>query len=165
MTDRKTDGIGLTRWRDLAVVAVVAAALGYLLLRWNYQRLPPMPRLAGLPAAVIGVGEAVFGWGLRNRIRGRGTRRVDPLAAARAVAAAKATSLAAAAFGGLWIGVIGYVLPLASDVTAAAGDRTTAVIGLICALLMLAGGLFLERCCRTPDNPDSDNNRPDSAAE
>lgn len=164
MTDRKTAGIGLTRWRDLAVVAVVAAGIGYLLLRWNYQRLPPMPRLAGLPAVLIGIGEAIFGWGLRNRIRGRGTRPVDPLAAARAVAAAKATALAAAAFGGLWIGVIGYLLPLAGEVTAAADDRTAALIGLICAVLMLAGGLFLERCCRTPDDPDVDSDRPDSAA-
>ncbi|MDQ6658016.1 MAG: DUF3180 domain-containing protein [Actinomycetota bacterium] len=165
MIDRQSDGIGLTRWRDLAVVAVVATVLGYLLLRWNYQRLPPMPRLAGLPAAAIGVGEAVFGWGLRNRIHGRGARRVDALAAARAVAAAKATSLAAAAFGGMWFGVIGYVVPLARDVAAAASDRTTAILGLLCALLMLAGGLFLERCCRTPDQPDLDDDRRDSAAE
>lgn len=156
------DGMGLTRWRDLAVVALVAAVIGYLLVRWNYHRLPPLPTAAGVIAGVIGVGEAIYGWGLRSRIRdaGRtGKEPVEPLLAARAVAVAKATALAAAALGGLWIGVLGYTLPMAGDVVAAAHDRTTALIGLGCAVAMLAGALFLERSCRTPDEPRRDETR------
>lgn len=150
-------GIGLTRWRDVATVAVVAAVIGYLLVRWNYHRLPVLPRYAGVPAAVIGIGEGIAGWGVRNRIRGRGAA-IAPLSVARTVAVAKASSLAAAAFGGLWVGLLAYVVPLSGEVVAAAGDRTTAVIGLIGAVVMLGGGLVLERCClRPPDNrPEGD---------
>ncbi|WP_029136294.1 DUF3180 domain-containing protein [Nakamurella lactea] len=156
MAGQQQQGIGLTRWRDLAVVAVIAALAGYLLVRWNYHRLPPLPRLAGLPAAVIGIGEGIAGWGLRGRIRGRGAA-IAPLSVARALTVAKATALAAAAFGGLWIGLLGYVLPLSGEVVAAAGDRTTAVIGVVGALVMLAGALLLERgCVRPPDQPDKD---------
>ncbi len=160
--DNPDTGMGLTRWRDITAVTVIAGLLGYLLLRWNYQRLPALPLLAGLPAAVIGVGEAIVGVGLRNRIRStRGDRApIDPLSAARAVAVAKATALAAAALSGLWLGALIYLLPQADRVTAAAGDRTSAVIGLLSAAVMLAGGLFLERCCRTPDDPDEQPSGP-----
>lgn len=174
------NGIGLTRWRDLALVALTAAVIGYLLLQWNYHRLPALPRLAGMPALLIGLGEAGYGWTLRTRInqpgwtnrrertdrRGRRSspgqlsRPVEPLAVARAVLVAKATALAAATFTGLWLGVLVFLLPLAGEVSAAAGDRTSAVIGVVSALVMLAGALFLERCCRTPDPPDPQDANP-----
>src|SRR6478735_10770484 len=112
------DRMGPTRWRDMAVVCLVAAVAGYLLVRLSYSRIPPLPRLAGLAAALVGIGEAVAGFGLRRRIRppehsaGRvDTRKpVPPLTAARAVMAAKATSLAGAALTGLWAGLLLYVL-------------------------------------------------------
>src|SRR6478672_13914530 len=102
--------MGFTRPRDLAAVAIVAAALAYLVVRLNYQRMPPLPRLAGLAAALVGIGEAFAGFGLRSRIRprerasgGASTRKpVAPLTVALAVMAAKATSLAGARDGGLW---------------------------------------------------------------
>lgn len=152
---RDGDGsMGLTRWRDLALVAVVAGVIAYLAVRWSYQRLPGLPSLAGLPALVIGAGEAVYGLNLRRRIRdtGPGRRPVDGLSVARAVVVAKATALAGAAVGGLWLGVLAYVVPEASTLAAAAVDRTSAVIGLGCAIAMAAGALWLERSCRAPDD-------------
>lgn len=152
---RGGDGsMGLTRWRDLALVAVVAAVIAYLAVRWSYQRLPGLPSLAGLPAVVIGAGEAIYGLGLRRRIRDTspGRRPVDGLSVARAVMVAKATALAGAAVGGLWLGVLAYVVPEAFTVSAAADDRTSASIGLGCAMAMAAGALWLERCCRAPDD-------------
>lgn len=149
--------IGLTRWRDLAVVCLVAAVAGYLLVRVSYARIPPLPRLAGLLAALVGVGEAVAGLGLRRRIRppeqtsGAPARRpVEPLTAARAVMVAKATGLAGAALGGLWLGLLGYVLPSWSDFAAAQADGITGLIGLAGAVIMVAGALFLERSCLVP---------------
>lgn len=146
--------MGLTRWRDLALVALVAAVIGYLAVRWSYQRLPGLPALAGLPALVIGAGEAVYGLGLRRRIRDSrtGRRPVDGLSVARALVVAKATALAGAAVAGLWVGVLGYVVPAATTVAAAGSDRTSATIGLGCAIAMTAGALWLERCCRAPDD-------------
>jgi hypothetical protein len=147
-----------TRPRDLVAVAAVAALVGYLLIRLNYGRIPPLPRLAGVAAAIPGIAEAIFGYGLRVRIRERrrpdGSARlpVPGLTAARAVMAAKATSLAGAAFGGLWLGLVGYVLPIAGRVLAARSDALTAAVGLSGSVVMLAGALYLEFCCRAPRN-------------
>jgi hypothetical protein len=153
---RPQHGIGLTRWRDLIAVAALAVLIGYLLLRLNYHRLPALPKLTGIPAAVIGVGELIGGIGVRNRIRGKGAA-IAPLSVARTVAVAKASALAAAAFGGLWLGALGYLVPLSGEVVAAADDRTAGLIGLIGAVVMLAGALVLERCCLAPpDEPPPD---------
>ena len=147
----------------MAVIAVIAAAIGYLLVRLNYGALPSLPRLAGVTAALLGIGEAIAGWGLRGRIRSQDDHRegargatapsrppVPPLTAARALAVAKASALAGAALLGLWAGVIGYVAPRAGVTSAAASDTGTAVLGAVCALILIAGALFLEYCCRVP---------------
>lgn len=162
--------MGLTRARDIAVVAVVAAVLSYLLVRFNYHRMPRLPQFAGLAAAVLGVAEAGYGYVLRQRLRRSADRRpggpsagaastgwsdrVDPvpaLTAARALMAAKATALAGAALAGLWVGVLLYVLPSWSIVAAAQSDGVASLIGIAGSAVMVAGALFLERCCRTPD--------------
>lgn len=147
----------------MAFVAVVSAAIGYVLVRLNYGALPPLPALAGLTAALLGIGEAVAGWGLRGRIRSRddehlasALRRtpVPPLVAARALAVAKASALAGAALLGLWAGVLGYVWPRSAVTSAAASDTGTAALGALCAVILIAGALFLESCCRVPqDDP------------
>ncbi len=151
--------MGFTRARDLLAVAAVGVVVGYLLVRLSYQRLPPLPRYAGVPAALLGIGEAVAGWGLRDRIRrsgrpsgdGAAAKPVEPLTAARAVITAKATSLAGAALAGLWVGLLLYVVPSWSDLAAARADGITGIIGLVGAVVMVAGALFLEYCCRAPD--------------
>jgi len=154
--------LGFTRVRDLLAVGLLAAIAGYVLVRLNYGRMPVLPRLAGVVAALVGLAEAVAGWGLRSRIRAAAhprrpddppARPVPPLTAARAVLAAKATSLAGAAFAGLWLGLLAYVLPASDDVAAAGADTVTALIGLVGALVMVAGALFLEHCCRIPAEP------------
>jgi hypothetical protein len=151
------DRMGLTRWRDIVVVCLVAAVAGYLLVRVSYSRIPPLPRLAGLLAALLGVGEAVAGFGLRRRIRpaerapgAPAHRPVEPLTAARAVMVAKATVLAGAALAGLWLGLLGYVLPSWSAFAAAQSDSITGFVGLAGAVVMVAGGLYLERSCVAP---------------
>ena len=154
--------MGYTRWRDLAVVALISAVVGYLIVRLNYQRMPPLPRLAGLFAALVGIALAVAGWGFRSRIRppqgAAGARParppVPPLTAARAVMTAKATALAGAALGGLWFGLLVYLVPSWSEVTAAAADGVTGILGLAGAMVMIGGALFLEWCCRAPDQSD-----------
>jgi hypothetical protein len=155
----ETGRMGFTRARDLIAVAAVAAVVGYLVVRLSYQRLPPLPRFAGVPAALLGLGEAVAGYNLRKRIRRRDgngrdpvtVRPVEPLTAARAVMTAKATSLAGAALAGLWIGLLVYVVPSWSTLVAARADGITGIIGLAGAAVMIGGALFLEHCLRAPD--------------
>jgi Protein of unknown function (DUF3180) len=150
--------MGFTRARDLVAVLAVAAVVGYLLALLSYQRIPPLPRFAGVAAALLGLSEAVAGFGLRSRIRPRGPssavaqprKPVPPLTAARAVLTAKATSLAGAALAGLWAGLLVYLLPSWSVLAAARSDGITGIVGLLGALIMIGGALFLEHCCRAP---------------
>ena len=144
-----------TRARDLIAAGAVAAVLVNLPLRLSYGAVPLLPRLAGLPLLAFAAAEVVLGTTLRARIQHKpGTRPVPALTAAKAVALAKASSLAGAITVGAWLGVFAYVQPLRSQVPAAASDTVTASIGVMCAGALVAAGLWLEYCCRTPDFPD-----------
>jgi hypothetical protein len=143
------------RPRDLVVTALVVAVVVHLLVRLTYGSLPAFPLSAGLPLAVLGVAEAIGGSALRSRIRDRsGARPVQPLVAARAVLVARASALAGAVMTGVWAGLLAYVAPRSGDVAAAAGDTTAAALGVVGALVLVGGGLWLQHCCRTPDDPD-----------
>ncbi|MHA6796905.1 DUF3180 domain-containing protein [Pseudonocardia bannensis] len=144
-----------TRVRDLVVAGLVAALLANLLVRLSYGSLPAFPAAAGVTLGLLGLAEVVAGNVLRARIQRRpGARPVQPLVAARAVLVAQASALGGAVVAGLWAGLLSYVLPRSAEVDAAAGDATAAGIGLLCAIGLVAGALWLERCCRTPDDPD-----------
>ncbi|AZI58915.1 DUF3180 domain-containing protein [Nakamurella antarctica] len=165
---RDDDGrMGLTRWRDLAAVSVLATLASYALVRWQYGNLPQLPRFAGISAALVGLGEAAAGFTMRSRLGTRGnsslapnraqlpTRTpIPPLVAARALMVAKATALAGAGVVGLWLGLVLYVTPHAADLRAASADSATGTIGLVGALIMVAGALWLERSCVAPPQQD-----------
>jgi hypothetical protein len=143
------------RPRDLVVTALVVAVVVHLLVRLTYGSLPAFPLSAGLPLAVLGMAEAIGGSALRSRIRDRsGARPVPPLVAARAVLVARASALTGAVMTGVWAGLLAYVAPRSGDVAAAAGDTTAAALGVVGALVLVGGGLWLQHCCRTPDDPD-----------
>lgn len=148
-----------TRQRDLFAVALVTAVLVNLLVRLTYGSLPELPLFAGATIGALGAAEAIGGSMLRARIRRRpGTRPVQPLVAARAVLLAKASSLAGAIMTGVWGGLLAHVLPLAGDIAAAGGDALAGTVGIVCALGLVAGALWLEHCCRTPDDPGEEPN-------
>jgi hypothetical protein len=149
-----------TRPRDLFGAGLVAALVVAVLVRLTYGSLPSFPALGGATLGVLGIAEAIAGSALRARIRRRpGTRPVQPLVAARAVLVAKASALAGAIMAGAWLGLLVHVLPQAADVSAAAGDTAAAAVGLGCALVLVGGALWLEHCCRTPDDPEQDDGR------
>lgn len=162
-----------TRSRDLLLVAGVALLAAYLLVRIAYGSLPVLPRLAGISAAILGIGEAVAGFIIRARLQvGRRSDSrpavgglpgrfgelgpLPPLVGARAVMVAKASSLGAAGLAGLWAGLLLYVAPLSSSLLAAGADTATGMIGLVCALVLLGGALWLERCCVSPEESDDE---------
>ncbi|MFP5071789.1 DUF3180 domain-containing protein [Pseudonocardia nantongensis] len=146
-----------TRYRDLGGIAVVATLLGNILVQLTYSYLPGLPVAAGVTVGLLGVAEIVGGVLLRRRIEHRhGAPPVPALVAARAVLLAKASSVGGAVLTGLWAGVLLHTLPRASVVVAAAADSVSAGIGLVCALLLVGGALWLEHCCRAPDDRDDD---------
>lgn len=153
-----------TRPRDLLAIAVVMALLTNLGVRLAYGSLPGIPLLAGATLGVLGPAEALAGNALRARIRRRpGTAPVQPLVAARAVLVAKASSLAGAVMAGAWTGLLAHVLPRTAELSAAVDDSLAGGVGLVCALALVAGALWLEWCCRTPDEPGDDPRRQSSA--
>jgi hypothetical protein len=146
-----------TRVRDLAVAAVVAGLLGYLLVRGYYGSLPAMPWTPSVALAGLAVLEGGLARTTRSRIARRpGTKPVEPLVVARLVALAKATALVGAVLLGAWAGALAYTF-LARDRLAAAGrDAQISAIGLLVALVLVAAALWLEQACRTPDPPEDD---------
>lgn len=151
-----------TRARDLATAGVFTAVVVYLAIRLLYGKLPPLPTFAGVTLAVLAVVEATLGSSLRARIRrmydgkpGAG-KPLQPLTAARAVALAKASSLLGAIMLGAWLGVLGYLLPRRTELSAAADDLPSAIIGAVCAAALIAAALWLEYCCRAPRDQDEE---------
>ncbi|MFI9008979.1 DUF3180 domain-containing protein [Actinosynnema sp. NPDC053489] len=146
-----------TKPRDLLAAGLVAGLLAHLLLRLSYDTLPPLPTFAGFTLLVIAVVNLWLAFSLRARIlRKPGARPVEPLTAARAVAFAKASSLLGAIMLGAWAGVLVYVLPARDEFDAAAHDVVSGIVGAVCSVALIGAALWLERCCRTPDDPHLD---------
>jgi hypothetical protein len=144
-----------TRAWDLLSVGVIAAVVVYLAVKLLYGKLPPLPPFAGITLAVLAVVEGVLGSSLRNRIRHpEQGRPLQPLTAARAVALAKASSLLGAIMLGAWLAVLVYLLPRRGELAAAADDLPSAIVGAVCAAVLIGGALWLEYCCRAPRDPD-----------
>ena len=133
----------------------MAAAVVFLVSRLTYGDLPPLPLLAGATLLLIAVVDVVLAAVLKPRVRRKpGVEPIESLTAARAVALAKASSLAGAIMAGVWIGLLGHLLPMLSTVEAAQSDTFAAVVGLISAAALIGAGLWLEHCLRNPDDPD-----------
>ncbi|MGW0039573.1 DUF3180 domain-containing protein [Gordonia sp. NPDC003376] len=149
-------GLGPTKPFDLAVIVVIVGITAWILVRYNYSSLPPLPTLAGIVLYILAVIEAVTGFVVRARVEGRQVGRargqLHPLTAARVVALAKASSILGAIATGLWAGLLVFLLTR-HGVTAAEHDTPAAVIGLIGGVVLTAAALWLEFCCRTPDDP------------
>lgn len=106
---------------------------------------------------LIAVLDLVLAVNLRPRVKRRaGYEPVEAITAARSVALAKASSLAGAIMSGVWIGLLVYLLPKLALFEAARSDVTSAVVGLISAAGLIAAGLWLEHCLRSPDKHDDD---------
>jgi hypothetical protein len=149
--------VRFTKPRDLLAAGLVAGLLAHLLIRLAYDTLPPLPTFAGFTLLLIAIVNLWLAFSLRARIlRKRGARPVEPLTAARAVAFAKASSLLGAIMLGGWAGVLIYVLPARGQFQAADHDVVTGIVGGGCAALLIAAALWLERCCKTPDDPHLD---------
>lgn len=146
-----------TGWRELLPTYLVVALAGYLATRLSYGVLPPLPLFAGITLLALAVVETVMGFTLKARIERRpGTTPVQPLVAARAVTLAKASAVAGAVMAGVWTGLLGYLVPRLSELTAAADDTPGAALGLICAAALMAAALWLQHCCKAPRNDDDE---------
>jgi Protein of unknown function (DUF3180) len=149
-----------TNFATLAVAALASAALAWLTIStwyWNIPRLPWLP-------AVTLLALAVFEFALAQQTRARIERRpgrppVEPLAVARYVVLAKASSLAGAIFVGFTAALTIWLLLEAGGSApneSASNDLPAAILSLIASIALVGAALWLERACRVPEQPDQE---------
>lgn len=155
MARSQNEKMQFTKTRHLIGAALVAAVVAYFGARMGYGGLPPLPTFAGATLLLIAVVNGALAVTLRPRVQHRpGTEPVDSLTAARAVALAKASSIAGALMGGVWLGLLAFLLPLLNIVEAARSDSASSLVGLISAAALTGTGLWLEYTLRNPDEPE-----------
>ncbi|MFI9505850.1 DUF3180 domain-containing protein [Nocardia sp. NPDC052566] len=149
-----------TRVLDLVANVVVAALIAWVGTRMMYSAFPPISIYAGASLYPVSAIELVLGFVIRNRINehriGDGPHQLHPITAARAVALAKASAQVGSLAAGVWLGFLCWVFPQRGTLRAAAADVSGATVGLLAGLLLVAAALWLEYCCRAPDDPTDD---------
>jgi hypothetical protein len=142
---------------SLLIIAAVSAVAAWTAFRLSFSTMPPLPWSAVPALALLAIGEFLLGRNIGPRLQGRpGARPIQPMSIPRVVALAKASSAAAAAFGGLAIGAAIYTLPSLAR-PAARHDALAATFTAVAAIVLGAAALYLERCCRAPKPPEDDD--------
>jgi hypothetical protein len=152
--------MGPTRKRDLSVATLIAAVAGHILVIGLYRWFPPLTLWTGLSLLLVGAAEAGWGFYIRSKINageiGLGRDRVHPLAVARSVVIAQASAWVGAVVLGWWIGVVVYLLPRRGVIRVAGEDTAGAVVAALSALALVIGALWLQHCCKSPQDQSDD---------
>ncbi len=152
------------RRRDLLVVAAGLALGSWLLVRAAYGELPGLDWWLPVPVGVLALAEALGARTLRARLAAERDRRprpgrpspaaaarpVEPLLVARLAVLAQASANEGAVFAGCWAGLLLHTVPALGRLTAAAGDTTTGVLGVVLSAALVGAALWLEHECRVP---------------
>ena len=149
--------MGPTRRRDVTAAVIGAAILGYLLVLLLYRWFPPITVWTGSSLLVVAVAEALWARYVRTKINdgeiGDGPGWLHPLSVARSVVVAKASAWVGALVLGWWVAVLVYLLPRRSWLRAAAEDTPGAVVAAVSALALVVAALWLQHCCKSPQDP------------
>lgn len=148
--------MGPTRRRDLAAAAIGAAVAGYPMVLVLFR---------SFPRSRCGPGCHCWGCDRRGAVgplrksqdqrwRDRdGSGQLHPLAVARSLMVAKASAWVGALVLGWWIAVLVYLLPRRSWLRVAAEDMTGALVAAASALALIVAALWLQHCCKSPQEP------------
>ncbi len=154
--------MGPTRKRDLTAATVLAAIVGYLLVALTYRWFPPITLLTGVSLLAVAIAEGGWAFYIRAKISdgeiGDGPGWLHPLAVARSVLIAKASAWVGALVLGWWVGVLVYLLPRRSTLKVAGEDTAGAVVAAVCALALVIAALWLQHCCKSPEEPPDNAN-------
>jgi hypothetical protein len=149
--------MGPTRRRDLTAAVIGAAILGYLLVLPLYRWFPPITVWTGSSLLAVAVAEALWARYVRTKISngeiGDGPGWLHPLSVARSVVVAKASAWVGALVLGWWVAVLVYLMPRRSWLRAAAEDTPGAVVAAVSALALVVAALWLQHCCKSPQDP------------
>jgi Protein of unknown function (DUF3180) len=149
--------MGPTRRRDLTAAVIGAGILGYLLVILLYRWFPPITVWTGSSLLAVALAEALWARYVRTKISngeiGDGPGWLHPLSVARSVVVAKASAWVGALVLGWWVAVLVYLLPRRSWLRAAAEDTPGAVVAAVSALALVVAALWLQHCCKSPQDP------------
>ncbi|MDF5758917.1 DUF3180 domain-containing protein [Spongiactinospora sp. TRM90649] len=148
-----------TRPAVLVAVLAVVGLLTWLILQRSYSILPNVPWTAIPTMLLLAIGEVVSAVATRNRIQRKpDTKPVEPLAVARLAALAKASAYAGAVFGGVFAGFVLHVIEFLEQ-EVPQRDFFVAGGSLLACVLLICAALFLEYCCRIPEDDRDDQPR------
>lgn len=156
MTERP--GMRRTGPGDLAVPFLVVAVTVYVLLRYSYDSLPPLQLLVPVPIAGLGAAELVAARRVRMAVRHDPTAKpMTAIVIARCVALGKASSLVGAGVAGAAVGLVARLLPDIRAVRIADDDARVGGLLLAATIVLVCGGLLLERAGVDPgSDPHND---------
>ncbi len=144
----------------LVSIAVIAGVLTWAFFRITSSRSGVVPGVAWttpVTLALVDVAMLAVVLAFRPRLLHRPhTEPVPPLVAGRLVALALATSRAAAAVGGIYLGWAVAMIPSFSS-SFVRQRALYAVLTALAAAVLVALGLVLERACRLPSQPDDED--------
>ncbi|MEV0034095.1 DUF3180 domain-containing protein [Nocardia sp. NPDC050793] len=146
-----------TRALDLVANVLIAAVVAWIATRVAYANFPPISVYAGASLYPVAAIEVVLAFVIRARVNdhqiGDGRHQLHPITAARAVALAKASLQVGSIAAGVWLGFLLWVFPQRGTLRAAAADSPGAIVGMLAGIALVAAALWLEYCCRAPDEP------------
>ena len=149
--------MGPTRKRDLTAATVLAAVAGYMLVVGLYRYFPPIDVWTGVSLLAVGIAEAGWAFYVRAKIKdgeiGDARGWLHPLAVARSVLIAKASAWVGALALGWWVAVLVYLLPRRGTLRVAGEDTAGAVVASVSALALVVAALWLQHCCKSPQEP------------
>ena len=149
--------MGPTRKRDLTAAAVLAAVIGYMFVVLVYRYFPPINVWTGVSLLAVAAVEGGWAFYVRAKINdgeiGDARGWLHPLAVARSVLIAKASAWVGALVLGWWIAVLVYLLPRRSTLRVAGEDTAGAVVAAVSALALVIAALWLQHCCKSPQEP------------
>jgi hypothetical protein len=159
--------MGPTRPATLVVAGLAATAFAWLLISRFYADIRGLPWLPIVISSALAVLEGFLAVNTRARIERRpGREPVEPLAVARFVVLAKASSLTGALFTGFYAGTLSWLLieqARLGPTDARSSDVPTAAAGVLASVALVVAALWLERACRVPKRPDEEPEDGESA--
>ena len=141
-----------TKWTDLIAPLVVVGFTTYAFFRFSYHGYLQLKYLVPAPLGALAVAEFVAARRVRAAVRH--DPHAKPMAAiviARCVALGKASSIVGAAVAGFAAGWLARLIPDLGNVEIVAHEVTVTSLLLAAALLLIAGGLVLERAGIDPN--------------
>ncbi|HCT79886.1 MAG TPA: DUF3180 domain-containing protein [Micromonosporaceae bacterium] len=139
----------------LVVAGLAAAAVAWLSVSAWYFDIASLPWLPAVTLLALAIVEFALGQQTRARIeRKPGRPPVEPLAVARYVVLAKASSLAGAIFAGFTLALTIWLIIEGQRNEHAQRGLPAAALSAGASLALIAAALWLERACRVPEDPD-----------